>query len=80
MFVAKLLTSNAQSCFLLGGHKLLYAALIINLLFSLQMYQKGPLWERRVRSLLFFTQVAKKSQKQHVKSFMFPSGDSSISI
>lgn len=34
------------------------------------MYQKGPLWERRVRSLLFFTQVAKKSQKQHVKSFI----------
>lgn len=36
MFVAKLLTRNAQSCFFLGNHKLLGAALIINLLFSLQ--------------------------------------------
>lgn len=51
--MAKLLTRNAQSCFLLGGHKLLYAALIINLLFSLQMYQKGPLWESALPPFLY---------------------------
>lgn len=52
MFIAKLLTSNAQSCFLLGSHKLLDAALIINLLFSLQMYQKG-LYKKGERAPFF---------------------------